>query len=154
MRRRQQPSSAASVYADQAAPETWLPQPQLTAFHQALHALSTEITEHIRNQGLEVQGHRSFTAYSSRSSRPRYKSDHPSACQRSDPDGLRALWELDMQLFPIEMMAGLREKDIIETIRISPRDAQKGFSRSGFSDKVAGDALYHFRVLQALLALQ
>ena len=58
---------------DQAAPETWLPQPQLTAFHQALHALSTEITEHIRNQGLEVQGHRSFTAYSSRSSRPRYK---------------------------------------------------------------------------------
>ena len=49
-----------------------------------------------------------------------------------------------MQLFPIEMMAGLREKDIIETIRISPRDAQKGFSRSGFSDKVAGDALYHF----------
>jgi Protein of unknown function (DUF3376) len=52
--------------------------------------------------------------------------------------------ELDMQLFPIEMMAGLREKDIIETIRMSPRDAQKGFSRSGFSDKVAGDALYHF----------
>jgi hypothetical protein len=52
--------------------------------------------------------------------------------------------ELDMQLFPIEMMAGLHEKDIIETIRISPRDAQKGFSRSGFSDKVAGDALYHF----------
>jgi hypothetical protein len=52
--------------------------------------------------------------------------------------------ELDMQLFPIEMMAGLREKDIIETIRISPRDAQKGFSHSGFSDKVAGDTLYHF----------
>jgi len=29
-------------------------------------------------------------------------------------------------------------------VRISPRDAQRGFSRNGFSDKVSGDAVYHF----------
>lgn len=51
---------------------------------------------------------------------------------------------LDAYLFPIEMVSGLYEKDIIETIRISPRDAEKGFSNKGFSDKVSGDALHHF----------
>jgi predicted acylesterase/phospholipase RssA len=52
--------------------------------------------------------------------------------------------ELDAQLYPMEMLAGLQEKDIIETIRISPRDADKAFSRSSYADKVSGDALYHF----------
>src|SRR5207237_280530 len=52
--------------------------------------------------------------------------------------------ELDAQLFPIELIAGLHEKDIIKTVRISPADADKGFSNKGLSDKVSGDALYHF----------
>jgi hypothetical protein len=47
-------------------------------------------------------------------------------------------------LYPIELIGGLREKDIIETIRISPRDAQAGFSGLVGPDKVAGKALYHF----------
>lgn len=51
---------------------------------------------------------------------------------------------VDAQLFPLEFVAELNEKDIIETIRISPRDAEKGFSNKGLSDKVSGDALYHF----------
>jgi patatin-related protein len=51
---------------------------------------------------------------------------------------------LDAQMFPIEFVAELYEKDVIETIRISPRDAERGFSNKGFSDKVSGDALYHF----------
>jgi patatin-related protein len=50
----------------------------------------------------------------------------------------------DAQLFPIEFVAGLYEKDVIETIRISPLDAERGFSNKGLSDKVSGDALYHF----------
>jgi patatin-related protein len=50
----------------------------------------------------------------------------------------------DAQLFPIEFVAGLYEKDVIETIRISPVDAERGFSNKGLSDKVSGDALYHF----------
>ncbi|HEX8853957.1 MAG TPA: patatin-like protein, partial [Pyrinomonadaceae bacterium] len=52
--------------------------------------------------------------------------------------------QIDAQLYPIEWVAELHEKDIIETIRISPRDAERGFSRKGLSDKVSGDAMYHF----------
>ena len=51
---------------------------------------------------------------------------------------------LDAVLFPIELLAELNEKDIIETIRISPADAKKGFSNKSLGDKLAGDALYHF----------
>src|SRR4029077_8743973 len=51
---------------------------------------------------------------------------------------------LDAHLFPLEMVGDLHEKDVIETIRISPRDATRGFSQKGLSDKVAGDAVYHF----------
>jgi patatin-related protein len=53
-------------------------------------------------------------------------------------------YSFDAQMFPLEYIADLHEKDIIETIRISPRDARRGFSNKGLSDKVSGDALYHF----------
>jgi patatin-related protein len=65
-----------------------------------------------------------------------------------EDDPVRMVYEqfeaLDELLFPIELAAGLRTKRAIETVRISPRDATKGFSQQGFSDKVAGDAFYHF----------
>jgi patatin-related protein len=51
---------------------------------------------------------------------------------------------LDDQLFPLENLGRLREKDRIETVRVSPRDAQLGFSSRSARDKVAGDALGHF----------
>ena len=51
---------------------------------------------------------------------------------------------LDALLFPMEMFADLHEKDIIQTIRISPADAEKGFSSKSLADKVSGDTLYHF----------
>ena len=51
---------------------------------------------------------------------------------------------LDSLLFPLEMVGGLHEKDIIETIRISPKDAQRGFSDNTLMNKVSGDAVYHF----------
>jgi len=52
--------------------------------------------------------------------------------------------EIDLHLFPIELFGELNEKDVIETIRISPLDARKGFSNRQLADKVSGDALYHF----------
>jgi len=65
-----------------------------------------------------------------------------------EDDPVRMVYEqfeaLDELLFPIELASGLHTKRVIETVRISPRDATKGFSRQGFSDKVAGDAFYHF----------
>jgi len=66
-----------------------------------------------------------------------------------DPeDPVRKAYEgferLDTHLFPLEMVGDLHEKDVIETIRISPRDAQRGFSSNDLPAKVAGDAVFHF----------
>ena len=130
---------------DTATAATWLPQPQLTNFHNALLVLCQEIIERIKNQRLEAQD-----ASQLNSVLKRLEQNEVQILTTHLPpnDPIRVAYkqfqELDTQLFPIEMMAGLREKDIIETIRISPRDAQKGFSRNGLSDKLAGDALYHF----------
>jgi patatin-related protein len=53
------------------------------------------------------------------------------------------IW-LDAQLFPLEAFAGFGERDVIETVRISPLDAQRGFSRVAAASKVSGDVLHHF----------
>jgi patatin-related protein len=51
---------------------------------------------------------------------------------------------LDAQTLPLEFFGDLREKDIIQTIRVSPFDAQRGFSNRPGGDKVSGDVLHHF----------
>ncbi len=51
---------------------------------------------------------------------------------------------LDAYLFPMEFASGVREKDIIETVRISPVDAQARFSHREAGEKISGDALAHF----------
>jgi len=51
---------------------------------------------------------------------------------------------IDAYLFPLEWVSGVHEKDVIEVFRISPVDAQKGFSRLESSKKTAGDTLGHF----------
>ena len=51
---------------------------------------------------------------------------------------------IDGHLFPIEWVSGLREKDIIQVFRISPVDAQRGFSAREAGTKTAGDSLAHF----------
>ncbi|MBI2291153.1 MAG: patatin-like protein [Betaproteobacteria bacterium] len=52
--------------------------------------------------------------------------------------------ELDADLFTLETFADLQEKDVIDTVRISPRDAQRAFSKLELKQKVAGDAIFHF----------
>lgn len=51
---------------------------------------------------------------------------------------------LDARLYPLEMFAGVSEKDEIRTVRISPIDAQRGFSRRDSASKTAGQTLFHF----------
>ena len=51
---------------------------------------------------------------------------------------------IDAYLFPLEWVSGLREKDVINVCRISPSDAQQGFSQRDPRTKTAGDALAHF----------
>ncbi|MBI4233194.1 MAG: patatin-like protein [Chloroflexi bacterium] len=56
---------------------------------------------------------------------------------------LREQFELrDMFLYPMALLSNLGERDPIEIVRISPRDAT--FIQKPAGDKVAGDALFHF----------
>ncbi|MGP1680407.1 MAG: DUF3376 domain-containing protein, partial [Burkholderiales bacterium] len=52
--------------------------------------------------------------------------------------------QIDADLFTLQTFADLREKDIIKTVRISPRDAQRAFCALDLKRKVAGDAVFHF----------
>ena len=52
--------------------------------------------------------------------------------------------EIDALLCPLLGLCGLGERDIIDTVRISPLDAQGGFCDRPEAQKVSGDALYHF----------
>jgi hypothetical protein len=51
---------------------------------------------------------------------------------------------IDAYLFPLEWASGVREKDVINVVRISPQDAQRGFSAREGGTKTAGDSLGHF----------
>ncbi len=51
---------------------------------------------------------------------------------------------IDAHLFPIEWVSGLHEKDVVQVYRVSPLDAQTGFSRRDCHEKTSGDALAHF----------
>lgn len=51
---------------------------------------------------------------------------------------------LDAMVYPLELVSDLQGKDSIQILRISPRDAQTGFSHRDISEKIAGRSLSHF----------
>jgi len=125
--------------------QDWLPQAQLSRLNRALDTLGKHIVEQVAAKQLAPSNLDGYTSVLE--SAEQYEgSILKIITNRKDPIRIAydSFGELDAQLYPMEMLAGLNEKDIIETIRISPRDADKAFSRSGYSDKVSGDALYHF----------
>ncbi len=53
--------------------------------------------------------------------------------------------QVDQVLYPFESLTEIGEKEIINTVRISPNDAQLGLGKyKGLEDKLAGDTLYAF----------
>jgi predicted acylesterase/phospholipase RssA len=50
----------------------------------------------------------------------------------------------DQVLFPLEMVSGIHERDVIHTVRVSPIDAQDGLSKKALKQKVTGANLGHF----------
>jgi patatin-related protein len=53
--------------------------------------------------------------------------------------------ELDQVLYPFEYLTDIKEKELIQTIRISPNDAQMAFGKGKtVKDKLAGETLYAF----------
>ncbi|MBX9609458.1 MAG: patatin-like protein [Gammaproteobacteria bacterium] len=59
-------------------------------------------------------------------------------------DAFRDFIYFDADLFTLETFADLREKDVIRTVRISPKDAQRGRYGRDLAAKVSGDAVFHF----------
>jgi hypothetical protein len=51
---------------------------------------------------------------------------------------------LDALVYPLEFVSGLDARDRIQILRMSPCDAQSGFSAREIQEKVAGRALAHF----------
>ncbi|HEY3081754.1 MAG TPA: patatin-like protein [Chloroflexota bacterium] len=131
-----------------ASGQPWLPPPTLEHFRAALATLSAEVCQRIE------AGPTAFAA----DSPPSFESllrrldgreqAILAALLPDERDRIRRAYaefeELDAHVYPLELVGDLREKDVIETVRISPRDADKGFSRLDLAEKVSGDALYHF----------
>jgi hypothetical protein len=66
-----------------------------------------------------------------------------SACNVKD--FLRTFEEQDDALrFPLEFAARIRQRDQINVVRLSPFDAQTGFSQRDFEDKLCGETFGHF----------
>lgn len=51
---------------------------------------------------------------------------------------------LDSYLFPLQYMSRMESTDVIHTVRISPNDAQLGYSRRSLAEKLSGKQLNHF----------
>jgi hypothetical protein len=51
---------------------------------------------------------------------------------------------LDASLYPLELVSGLKGRDVIKLTRISPLDAQRGFSRRDYREKLAGAQFHNF----------
>jgi patatin-related protein len=121
----------------------WLPSGQLGKVNDSLRECIQTIAAEVRDRTFQLSEEMPQTLLPKLGG---YESAMLDLLPPDDP--VRAAYKdfalLDAQLYPIELVAGMREKDIIEIVRISPADADKGFSRRGFSDKVAGDVLYHF----------
>lgn len=138
-----------AVFADGAEGREWMPQTVLTAIHADLRDVGKTIVKEVETNRFQP------APQTTRSVLRRLDDCEQRLLDRFVPDAgdpVRQAYdefeELDAHVFPLEMVGNLHEKDIIETIRISPRDANRGFSALDLQDnvraKVAGDSIYHF----------
>ena len=123
----------------------WLSQDVLTGLNARLKGRSDSIAEGITNGTFDFTApNNPSTLLMSLDRLEKVLIEHFTTAAHPILEAWNNFADLDAHLFPLEMVGDLHEKDVIETIRISPRDATRGFSHKGFSDKVAGDAVHHF----------
>ncbi len=121
-------------------PGVWLPSETLSAFNTALKARRDRIVEAAidapSNTPNLLQQADTWDAEIVAHFLP----------DRTDPvrEAFAQFEQLDEVLYPLETMSGAGEKDVIETVRLSPRDANRGFSANSLANKVSGDTVYHF----------
>jgi patatin-related protein len=122
----------------------WLSASRLTAVYQGLKAARTQITGAV-GRGERVGPGEGGTSLLRRLDR---LEDEIVALipERSDPVRIAhaTFRSLDALVYPLQLMSGVMEKDIIKTVRISPADARRGFSQRPAADKISGDTLHHF----------
>jgi hypothetical protein len=131
------------------------PGPDLEAFHKDLLAHAARVSDRPRGStddlskptdpfpGLLSRIDRGALGGVDKYATLRFK-DTETASTNSARDEFVEYVQLDAVLFPLEFVSSLESKDRIKILRISPRDAQSGFSRRRVEDKLAGDALAHF----------
>jgi patatin-related protein len=123
----------------------WLSPPHLSRIYEAFKIRRMEVANQIRAKSFDLEAAFNTTSVFARLDRieqailRRYVSVDDPVCRT-----YLTFSALDELLFPLEVVGGLHEKDLIEAVRISPRDAQRGFSKRRYGEKVSGDALYHF----------
>ena len=135
-------------------PEAWLDQGDLTKFNNALRDRVQEIINLLKDNPDELTPPPHFESLLKQTdfceSRMLEYLFAQAAAKKQTEEPFNFLEyyvqfiNLDAQIFPLEAFADLREKDRIETVRISPRDACKGFSNVEPKNKVSGDVLHHF----------
>jgi Protein of unknown function (DUF3376) len=121
----------------------WLPSASLDQFNKLIRTRYDEISRQITSGSLKSADNTSPATLLARLDK--YEEslvNHFAAENDQVREAYARFSNLDTYLFPLEMVGDLHEKDIIETVRISPRDAKKGFS--SISDKVTGTMAYHF----------
>jgi hypothetical protein len=67
----------------------------------------------------------------------------------ASPDYVKSFWQSfeqreDALRFPLEFAARVHQRDEIKVVRLSPFDAQTGFSGRAFEDKICGETFGHF----------
>lgn len=134
-----------AVLAEEAGSKEWLPQTVLTAVQADLRDVADTIVEEVGSNRFQP------APQETRSLLRRLDACEQRLLAHFVPDAadpVRQAYdkfeELDAHVFPLELVGNLHEKDIIETIRISPSDAKRGFSAMDLPAKVAGDSVYHF----------
>ena len=131
--------------------ESWLEQPVLAGVNTTLIERGRNIREAVAQGGALAPPAKFRSALVVTDTCERDIVQAMSASNDPDLKGLGSLLEtyegfenVDAQIFPMQVFSGVHEKDIVRTVRISPFDAQRGYSRRPGEDKISGDALHHF----------
>jgi predicted acylesterase/phospholipase RssA len=108
----------------------------------ALNRTLRQRIDNLKQSSFDVENFRSILLSADDMERellPRFLQPEESPFQR-----YHSFNSIDAHVYPIEWISGLREKDVVDTFRVSPADAQRGFSRRPAAEKISGDALAHF----------
>ncbi len=144
------------LLAQQLDEEAWLPQKQLSSILEQLKQkivqleVGLDIAKNIQLNDkfdYDEQENEKFTTILRQVELSTEALIHNSQLSNSEEllSRFKGFKQVDQVLYPFESLTEIGEKEIINTVRISPNDAQLGLGKSkGLEDKLTGDTLYAF----------